>query len=127
MSRDHAALVRFLAERAAEPFVWGRRANDCAAFAGGAVLAQTGRDPLKGLHWGSKSSALKLIGKLGGLEQAVSARLRRIEPAHAHRGDVAGVIENGELLLMVVEGAMLVGPGNRRATRSVMSLAWSAD
>lgn len=109
------------------PFEWGRKANDCVAFAGGAVRAQTGIDPLKGLRWTSQRSAMRLLSRLGGLEAAVSSRLSPVAPALARRGDIAGVVENGKLLLMVVEGALLVGPGQRRAPRAAMSLAWSAD
>jgi hypothetical protein len=126
--RDYGALARYLAERRAMPFAWGRKGNDCAAFAGGAIKAQTGRDPLAGLRWSTATGAARLIARLGGMEAAVSARLTPIAPAKAHRGDLAGVADGRfGLLLMVVEGETLIGPGNSRAPRSAMIHAWSAE
>lgn len=127
--RDHDALIAFLADRDRMPFDWRR--NDCARFAAGAVRAQTGRNPLKGLRWGSAAGAARVLARLGSMEAAVSARLRPIAPAAARRGDIAGVPDAVlGLSLLVVEGETLVGPGaqgTKRLARSAMTHAWSAE
>lgn len=126
--RDHDALTAFLAERRSMPFAWGRQGNDCVAFAGGAVFAQTEHDPLKGLRWSTMEAGARLLTRLGGMEAAVSSRLQPIAPSHAHRGDIAGVADDRfGLLLMVVNGVLLEGPGGTHAQRSAMIRAWSAD
>lgn len=131
MARDLEALLGFLAERAAMPFRWGRRRNDCVSFAANAVQAQTGRDPLEGLDWATQAEARALLRELGGLEAAIDARLTRIAPAMACRGDVAGVIDRRlGRRLMIVEGATLAGPGKGgvvRLPRREMITAWSID
>lgn len=126
--RDYPALEAFLAERGKLPFAWGRRANDCGAFAGGAVLAQTGCDPLRGLRWSNQRGALRLILQAGGLGPLVARILCEVAPALAQRGDVAlALAGDGDEVLMVVEGQTLVGPDNRRAPRSAMLRAFSAQ
>lgn len=132
MARDYRALAGFIAGRETMPFAFGRRANDCVAYCAGAVAAQTGKDPLKGLRWSTEAGAARLLRRFGGLAEAVSSRLTEIPPALAHRGDVAGVADEaapGGIRLMIVEGELLVGPGdagNVRMRRSAMIRAWSA-
>ncbi|MEO0872087.1 MAG: hypothetical protein AAFY19_09045, partial [Pseudomonadota bacterium] len=67
---------------------------------------------------------------LGGLRAVMNARLNRISPAMAQRGDIAGLPDAAfGVRLMVVEGATLVGPsktGLKRLPRSAMRAAWSA-
>lgn len=131
MPRDYDALGRYLADRRIMPFDWGRKANDCVSFAGGAAFAQTGRDWLKGLRWSSQRQALALLTRLGGLDVAISARLPEIALAQAHRGDIAGVACDdlpGGVRLMVIVGELLVGPGERGSafeSRAAMIRAWS--
>lgn len=129
MTRDYKALLAELESRAQLPFDWRR--NDCARFAAACVRAQTGDNPLKGLRWGSAAGARRLLDRLGGMEAAVDARLRRIPPAFARRGDVAGVADPVlGVSLMIVEGPTLVGPGDagvRRVPRAAMTMAWSAE
>lgn len=131
MPRDYDALGRYLAERRTMPFAWGRKANDCVSFAGGAAFAQTGKDWLTGLRWSSQRQAIGLLTRLGGLDVAISARLPEIAPAHAHRGDIAGVACDdmpGGIRLMVIVGELLVGPGERGGefqARAAMIRAWS--
>lgn len=131
MARNHDALFGFLADRADMPFRWGRSRNDCVTFAAKAAKAQTGTNPLGDLRWDSRREGLALLDKLGGLEAAVDAKLRRITPAMAKRGDIAGVPDDRfGLSLMVVEGATLVGPsshGLKRQPRTAMVTAWSLD
>ena len=126
--RDLDALLALLEERARVPFSWS--SNHCASFAARAVKAQTGRNPMAGLRCRSRRAAAHLLDTLGGMEVAVDERLRRIPPALASRGDIAGVHDDDfGLRLLVVEGATLVGPaprGLRRVPRAMMVAAWSA-
>jgi hypothetical protein len=128
MRRDVNALTAYLAERAHMPHEYGRKANDCLSFPAGAVEAQTGKDPCRGLKWKSHASAMSLLNKLGGVEAVLDARFERIAPAHAMRGDI-GVIPDPELGShpMIVEGKTLCAPGAKslkRAPRSAMTAAW---
>jgi hypothetical protein len=128
MRRDVNALTAYLAERAHMPHEYGRKANDCLSFPAGAVEAQTGKDPCRGLKWKSHASAMSLLNKLGGVEAVLDARFERIAPAHAMRGDI-GVIPDPELgsQPMIVEGKTLCAPGAKglkRAHRSAMTAAW---
>jgi hypothetical protein len=67
MRRDVSALLGYLAERATMRHEFGRKANDCLSFVAGAVKAQTGKDPARGLQWKSQATALSLLNKLGGV------------------------------------------------------------
>ena len=128
MARDVNALLAYLAERATMPHEWGRKANDCMSFPAGAVIAQTGKDPARGLQWKDEKSALKLLKRLGGVEAALDARFERIPPAHAKRGDIAAAPdERFGVHPMIVEGVTLCAPGMRglkRVPRSMMTAAW---
>ncbi len=134
MSRDIPALIACIEAHSARPFRW-RRGRDCVSFAGACVEAQTGVDPLADLPlWSTRKQALAVVEDEGGLEAALDARLSRIAPALAQRGDIAGVEASERdrrfgIRLMVVEGDTLVAPGLRgleRLPRSAMTMAWSA-
>lgn len=129
--RDLGALGRFLAERAALPHAW-TRGRCCVSFALGAAAAQTGRDVLATLPaWRTQRQARTVAARLGGLEAAMDARFRRIAPAMAMRGDIAGIADDEfGVALRVVEGRSLVGPGDRglrRRPRAEMIAAWSVE
>ncbi len=128
--RDVAALIAFIDSRQNVPHDWGRKANDCMSFVAGAVKAQTGKDPARGLQWTNEKSGLRLLKKLGGVEAILDARFERIPPAQAMRGDIAGVPDEAlGIHPMIVEGMTLVGPGdkgNRRMKRTAATVAWSA-
>lgn len=128
--RDQAALVEFIESRMRTGFAWGKRANDCISFFGGAVLAMTGVDRLAPLpDWKSAASANRVLKRLGGLEAALDSVLTPVPVAHAARGDGALVRMGEGLAVMVVEGDSLVGPGLNglvRLKRPAMLRAWSA-
>lgn len=128
--RDIEALLAFIESRHYAPHAWGRDANDCAGFALAAVEAQTGEKRAQRIRWASRAEALRVIGRFGGLEAAFDRYFQRIDPIQAMRGDIAGVPDEAfGIHPMVVEGALLVSPGetgNRRAPRSAMVMAWSA-
>lgn len=129
MKRDTNALAAYLAERAHRPHEYGRKANDCLSFVAGAVIAQTGKDPARGLQWKDERTAMVLLmKKLGGVEKALDARFERVPPALASRGDIA-VIPDPEIVShpMIIEGKTLCAPGPRglkRAPRSAATAAW---
>jgi hypothetical protein len=128
--RDISALLAMIEKRSAIPFGW-RGGRDCVSFAARAVKAQTGIDPRGDLRWSSMKQADAAISQEGGIEAALDARFDRIAPALARRGDIAGIVDDRfGVRLMVVEGAMLVGPsasGLDRLPRAVMTIAWNVD
>lgn len=129
--RDLEAFGRFLAERTALPHAW-EKGRCCVSFALGAAAAQTGRDVLGTLpDWRTQRQAKTVAARLGGLETAMDARFRRIPPAMAMRGDIAGVADaEFGVGLRAVEGRSLVGPGERglrRRPRAEMIAAWSVE
>lgn len=126
--RDYDAWIAFIASRETVPFDWD--GNNCGAYAGGAILALTGRDPMPELNVRSEREARRLVLREGGMEALVNKRLRPIDIGAAQRGDLAGVADDAfGIRLMVIEGETLVSPGdrgNRRGPRSAMIRAWSA-
>lgn len=131
MMRDFEALIELMQARQARGFRW-RFPRDCVSFVAACVKAQTGRDLLAGVpRWRTRAEALAVADAQGGLIAAIDARLRRVEPAMARRGDIAGLPDPlFGVRLMIVEGDTLVGPGQRgleRLPRSEMVMAWSAD
>lgn len=126
-SRKISELIAFIDSRQTMPHLWGE--NDCATFAGGAVLAATGKDPLKGLRWSSQTGAMRVLKRVGGIEAFLDARFKRVPIAFAKVGDIAGVPDDVlGLHPMIVEGEKLVGPGdegNKRLPRRAMTVAWS--
>lgn len=79
-------LARYIASRTATPFKYGP--HDCARFANGAVIAQTGVNVMTGLRYSSAAGAQRILNAEGGLHAAMAARLPEIPPAMARRGDV---------------------------------------
>ncbi|ABF42158.1 conserved hypothetical protein [Candidatus Koribacter versatilis Ellin345] len=88
-------LARFLRERAAVPFAWGK--NDCALFACDAVMAITGVDMAADFRgrYNTKAGATKAIRRFagGGLDQladkiAAQQALMEVTKLNAQRGDV---------------------------------------
>lgn len=131
MVRNHPALLAYIAARMRAPFAWGKAANDCVSFAGGAVEAQTGVDRLGVLpSWTTERGAARVLRRLGGLEAAVDGVLTSLPPSQAARGDVAGWRDaKGRLQLAIVEGDTIIGPGMTglvRLPRTAMARAWSA-
>ncbi len=127
--RDFEALDRYLAERRTMPFAYGSKANDCVSFYAGAARAMAGVDLMRGRKWSSELGAARVIARLGGFEAAISAHMTPIAPALARRGDAAGVFcpDHG-MMLMLVEGETLAGPGDHgtlRCPRSAMVAAWT--
>lgn len=131
MKRDIAALMAFINSRQNVPHAWGRARNDCMSFTAGAVKAQTGKDPARGLRWDGEKSGRRLLRDLGGVEAVLDARFKRIAPAIARRGDIGGVPDDQlGIHPMIIEGETLVSPGdkgNSRVKRRAMTMAWSID
>lgn len=129
MVRDLDALHRFLADRQAMPFEWGDHANDCVSAAAAAIVAQGGPDFLADMRWSSEEEAYAALDAVGGLEEAVGALLTPIAPAFAQRGDIGAIAAGNGLILVVVEGDTIGGPGPtrfRRLPRRLLVKAWRA-
>jgi hypothetical protein len=128
MKRDVAALVAYIDSKRSVPWEWG--ANDCVSFVLGAVEAQTGVK-VREVKWKSRATALRTLKKFGTIEAAFDAHFKRIPPAFAKRGDIAGVHDKDfGIHPMIVEGSLLVSPGdkgNERALRRHMTTAWSIE
>lgn len=127
--RDFVALDRYLAERRAMPFAYGSAANDCVSFYAGAARAMAGVNLMRGRRWSSKLGAARVIARLGGFEAAIDTHMTPVAPALARRGDAAGVeCPDHGMMLMLVEGDTLAGPGPLgilRRPRSAMVTAWT--
>lgn len=112
------------------PFVWGDHANDCISAAAAAVVAQGGADHLVDLHWSTEDEAEAAIEAAGGVETALTAKLGDpIAPAFAQRGDIGAIMAGNRMILVVVEGDTLAGPGPdrlRRLPRKLLVRAWRA-
>lgn len=126
-NRNIPALLALIEKRAAIPFGW-RNGRDCASFAARAIKAQTGIDARGQLRWKNRREAVLTIEAEGGLEKAMDRRLTRVPLAMAQRGDIAAVPDPVlGIRLMVIEGALLVGPGAsglERQPRGDMVIAW---
>lgn len=128
--RDIPALLAIIERRAAIRFAW-YRGRDCVSFAARAVKAQTGVDPRGNLRWSNLEQARAVVDQEGGIEAAMDRRFDRVAPALARRGDIAAVPgEPFGIRLMVVEGAMLISPGDTglcRLHRQHMIMAWDTE
>jgi len=128
MTRNYQALTAWLDTMRSQPFDWN--GNCCTAFALGAMKAQFGSHPDPKAKWSTQTGAARVIKRLGGMEKAVSGILEPTPIGQAMRGDIAGVTDpDHELLLMVIEGVNLAGPGEHgisRLPRSLMVKAWRA-
>lgn len=119
-------LIDFIAERLSAPFAFGPQ--DCCSFAGDCALRLTGNDPMADLRgYSTLEEAARILAP--GLPALVDARLPRIAPAAARRGDI-GMIESkpGRRSLVIVDGADVIGPGEtglERWPRGALQAAWS--
>lgn len=105
------ALNAFFDERRAMPFAWGT--NDCGTFFADAVIAMTGKDPLKGRRtWKTEKAALRLLRKTRGL-RGLFASFEEVPLKLAQRGSgVIAVVEGRETMGVMADGCW-VGPGER--------------
>lgn len=96
-----------------KPFEWGT--NDCCMFAANVVLAITGVDPAQEVRgtYDSAITAATVIGRQGGLENAISAVLGApIDVRMAKRGDVIIYRPRDDWpSAMICTGIAMVGPG----------------
>lgn len=99
-------LPDYLTAHLGKPFAWGD--NDCVLFVGRWIALATGVDPLADLpKWENEKQAWRIVKKLGGLEAAMDARFKPINPNFAKDGDIALVGDR----LCIFSGAQIVGPG----------------
>lgn len=94
-----------------KPLVWGE--TDCLMLAAFGVLAVTGTDlrPPR-LRYRTERGAVQALARRGydGPVAAVDARLERIAPVFAQRGDVAAIIRDGTETCGIVTGSGLLVP-----------------
>lgn len=125
-------LTMYLRDASREPFGYG--SSDCALFAAGAVQAITGQDLAADFRgkYATYHDGLRLTGAAR-LSKLVDGLLSLTDRAHAHRGDIAWVVEPTEPdgrrrgCLMVVDGAYLIGPAGQRRGRSAGARFWRVD
>lgn len=122
-------LDAYIAERRDLPFAWGKGAQDCCSFAAGAVLAQTGVDPMATLpDYADAAEADLVIGEQG-LAPLLDERFpRRRSPGLMQRGDVCVALIKGRESVLVCIGAEIVGPGARGLVflpRAEALIAWA--
>lgn len=109
-------------------FAWG--AADCCTWAAAAVEAQTGIDLMAEFRGAYKSKtgaarALRDIGA-GTLVETMDAKLERIPPAWAKRGDV--VMIDGNLGICNGRDALMIGDdGLERLPMGAATAAWGLD
>ncbi len=95
-------------------FVWGD--YDCAALVRDAAAALGARDPFDGVLWFSQRSALACLRAKGAMSvrEFIAARLQRVEPAAAARGDVGFTSDHAALMCpAVIVGAEAVSRDER--------------
>lgn len=109
-------LIAFIDARAGQPFAWGP--NDCCTYAADGVAAITGEDPMPELRgaYADAAGALRLIAEKP-LRDRLGEKFETMPLGRARRGDVAIVEQEGRDVVMIVEGATLVGPGAEGAVR----------
>ena len=80
-------LAAYVESRRTVPFEYG--SHDCCHFAGGAVDAITGRNPMAAFHYRNQIGAERAIRKAGSLDALVEQTLGKpMAVALARRGDV---------------------------------------
>ena len=122
-----AATIEAAHGRAVEP-----SRHDCGLFVADCILAMTGVDVAADWRgrYGAFSQGLALAGVRSVVGLPRKAGFAPVNPALAHRGDVAvarvGPIVGGkpQLALAVFDGAWLVGPQGARVPRTLALRAW---
>lgn len=80
-------LDAYIAESRTTPFAYGR--HDCCWFAGKAVEAMTGENPMHAFSYRNRLGAERMIRRAGTLDALVHRALGEpVHPAQAGRGDV---------------------------------------
>lgn len=124
---DAVAFIEFLEDRETWSFGYGRepKTHDCVRFASAGVKAAHGADPLAEITstWTTEAGAARALKRHGGMAEAVSSVMRRIDPSLAQRADVVLRDDDG---LSLVEGDQLVGAGASGLVRHPLTAAVAA-
>ncbi len=120
-------LAAYLEPLRLRPFAWG--SHDCCTFAGGAVQAMTGVDPMAEFRgrYSSPRGSVRALRKhgAGDLASTMDAKFERVSAALAHRGDV--VMSGGLLGIGLGPFLIAVGAeGDREGLIRVERAAWVA-
>jgi len=114
-------LADYIQQNLDRPFEWGQ--HDCVTFAANWLKLSTGVDYLSDLKsWTTAKEAAKQIKSVGGLENALDTRLKRINPNMAKDGDVA--LYKGAVCIFT--GRNIVGTGDLKLTFNIRMLAEGA-
>jgi hypothetical protein len=105
-------LAAYLEPLRLRAFDWG--SHDCCTFAGGAVQAMTGIDPMAEFrgHYSTAIGSARALRKFGAgdLASTLDTKFERVSAALAHRGDVLmsggllGICMGGFLIAVGLEG-----------------------
>lgn len=126
-------LAAYLEGVSGKPFAWGKL--DCALFAAGAILAQTGVDPAASFRgrYRSQASAFRAVKRAGfdSVRAVLSSMTPEIPPAFARRGDIVAD-GNGSLGVCIGQDALFVGEeegvaGFVRLPLAQWSTAWRIE
>jgi hypothetical protein len=119
----------YLASRRGEPFNFGT--HDCCHFAGGAVEAMTGKNPMRAFDYRNRLGAERLLRSAGTLDALVNRTLGEpVHPSQAGRGDVVlADLENGATVGICLGDwcVFATDPGITFRERSAARAAWRIE
>lgn len=119
-------LAAYLEPLRLRAFAWGE--HDCCTFAGGAVQAMTGIDPMAEFrgHYATAIGSARALRKFGAgdLASTLDAKFERVSSALAHRGDI--VMSAGALGICMGPFLIAVGiEGEREGLTRFDRAAWA--
>ena len=122
-------LAEYVESRRSAPFEYG--SHDCCHFAGGAVEAITGTNPMHAFDYRNRLGAERLIRSAGTLDALVNRVLGEpVHPSLAGRGDVVIADLDGGSSVGVCLGDVCVfaaEPGIAFRPRDVARAAWRIE
>lgn len=106
-------LNAYIEERTLMPFEWA--VNDCITFGAEWIRRCCGVDLLENIHYTNMQEAAALLASKGGIANAITEVLGDPldKPRKAQRGDVGLVRVEGRLSMVVVNGPIVLGPGEK--------------
>ena len=119
-------LAQYVEARRSTPFEYG--SHDCCMFAGGAVEAITGQNPMHEFDYRNRLGAERLLRSAGTLDALVNRTLGEpVHPSQAGRGDIVlADLEEGATVGVCIgdQCVFAADPGITFRPRSVARAAW---